>query len=103
MSKAPGTRSEAPGTRSEAPGTRSEALDNWSDSLDSLAALVERQRRHLAGEAAAPLDEWIPPASPLPDSLLPRAILLHHETLDMAAQIQRRVSAAPDARVSPYT
>jgi hypothetical protein len=80
----------------------SENFERWRDSLDSLAALVDRQRRHIAGEAAAPLDEWTPPTSPLPDTLLSRAIMLHHETLDLAAQIQRRVASAPDTRVSPY-
>ena len=74
----------------------------WSDSLDSLAALVDRQRRHLAGEAAAPLDEWTPPASPLPVALLPRVLLLRNETEELAAQIQRRVTAAPAPRVSPF-
>jgi hypothetical protein len=95
MSDVLSTGSEAPGTLREAPGV-------WSDSLDSLAALVDRQRRHLAGEAAAPLDEWTPPASPLPASLLPRVMLLRGETEELAAQIQRRVTAAPDTRVSPY-
>ena len=95
MSEAPGALTDVLGTCSEAPGV-------WSDSLDSLAALVDRQRRHLAGEAAAPLDEWTPPASPLPASLLPRVMLLRDETEELAAQIQRRVTAAPDTRVSPY-
>jgi hypothetical protein len=74
----------------------------WDESLDSLAALVDRQRRHLAGEAAAPVDEWVPPSTPLPAELRTRAIVLHHETDELAAEIQRRVSAAPDPRVSPY-
>ena len=80
----------------------SEAPGCWRDSLDSLAALVDRQRRHLAGEAAAPLDEWIPPESPLPPSLLPRVMLLRDETEELATQIQRRVTAAPAPPVSPY-
>jgi hypothetical protein len=101
MSEATGVPREATGTPREATGVPRE-LERWSESLDSLAALVDRQRRHLAGEAAAPLDEWIPPASPLPDSMISRAIMLRHETLDLAAQIQRRVASAPDTRVSPY-
>jgi hypothetical protein len=75
---------------------------SWNDSLDSLAALVERQRRYVAGEAGAPVDEWDPPRSSLPAELRPRAMVLLDETVMLSAQIQRRLAAAPDARVSPY-
>lgn len=75
---------------------------SWAESLDALAALIDRQRRHLAGEASAPIDVWMPPATPLPAELRPRTIVLRHETDELAAEIQRRVSAAPDTRVSPY-
>ena len=77
-------------------------MSGWSESLDSLAALVDRQRRYLAGEAAAPPDEWIPPASPLPVALLSRVLILRDETEELSAQIERRVTASPHARVSPY-
>ena len=74
----------------------------WTDSLDSLAALVDRQRLHVDGQGPAALDEWNPPASPLPTELRPRAILLRHETEALRVQVQRRLVGAPDPRVSPY-
>ena len=102
MSEAARMMSEAPGSSREAARVLSEALEAWSDSLDALAALVDRQRRHLAGEVAAPLDEWTPPPFPLPALLRARVLLLRDETEELAAQIQRRVTTAPDTRVSPY-
>jgi hypothetical protein len=75
---------------------------NWNDALDALAALVERQRQYVAGEAGAPNDEWTPPQSSLPSELRSRAIVLLDETVALSAQIQRRLASAPDARVSPY-
>ena len=80
----------------------SDDAQNWSDALDSLAALVDRQRRYVAGEAGAPGDEWIPPLSPLPVDLRPRALVLRAETIALSALVQRRLASAPDARVSPY-
>ena len=80
----------------------SDDTQNWSDALDSLAALVDRQRRYVAGEAGAPDDEWTPPLSPLPVDLRPRALVLHAETTALSALVQRRLASAPDARVSPY-
>ena len=74
----------------------------WTTALDSLAALIERQRAHVAGEAGPPLDEWVPPADPLPAELRARAIVLHHETEELAAQIGRRLAAVPETRQSPY-
>jgi len=81
----------------------SDAVAAWSDSLDSLEALVDRQRRYVAGEAGAPTDEWSPPADALPVELRPRAILLQHETRMLTIEIQRRLVGAPDPRTSPYT
>ena len=81
----------------------SDALVAWSLSLDSLEALVDRQRRYVAGEAGAPTDEWIPPTEALPVELRPRAILLQDETWTLTIEIQRRLVGAPDPRTSPYT
>jgi hypothetical protein len=98
MSEAPRAMSEAPRAMSEAP----RAMSAWAESLDALAALVDRQRRHLAGEASAPADVWIPPSTPLPAEMRARAMVLHHETEELTAQLRRRLTSASDARVSPY-
>ena len=79
-----------------------DADGRWTSALDSLAALIERQRAHVAGEAGPPLDEWVPPTDPLPAALRPRAIVLHHHTEELAAQIGRRLAATPETRQSPY-
>jgi hypothetical protein len=75
----------------------------WTYSLDSLAALIDRQRLHVDGQGRAALDEWNPPASPLPAELRPRALLLRHDTEALRVQVQRRLVGAPDPRRSPYT
>ena len=74
----------------------------WSAALDALAALVARQRSHLAGEAGPPTDVWTPPTDPLPAELRTRAIVLRHETDELAAQISRHLVAVADVPVSPY-
>lgn len=79
-----------------------DAEQRWSRALDALAALIERQRAHVAGEAGPPLDAWVPPSDPLPAGLRPRAIVLHHETESLTALINRRLAAVPEMPVSPY-
>jgi hypothetical protein len=74
----------------------------WESSLDTLTALVDRQRRYVAGEAAAPSEVWEPPSDPLPDELRPRAIVLLHETRALESAISRTLAANPEVRASPY-